>query len=59
MLTAGTKYFLDPICDFKVGREFWNYVGGSDTAYEELLDCFLEVFRARSQEFLFLLEEEV
>jgi hypothetical protein len=52
-----TKYFLDPMRDLKVGIEFWNYVGDSSDTYDLLLDCFLEVSRARRAELLALIEE--
>jgi hypothetical protein len=52
-----TKYVLDMGVDLRIGRDFWNHVGNSPDAYEELLDCFLEVSVARKPDLLDLLRE--
>jgi hypothetical protein len=52
-----TKYFIDFSTDLKVGRDFWNYVGGATNTYENLLDCFLEVSHARRDELRDLLKK--
>lgn len=51
-----TPFFLDTRSDLKVGRDFWNYVGASETTYDELMDCFYEVAIARRNELVALLE---
>jgi hypothetical protein len=51
-----TKYFLSA-SDYLIGRSFWNHVGASDTTYDDLLDCYMEVARARKAELLALLTE--
>lgn len=52
-----TKYFLDIKHDLKLGQDFWNYLGHSETTYEELLDCFYEVSSKRQPEILALMNE--
>lgn len=54
-----TKYFADFECDLLVGKEFWNFVGDSDTTYDELLQCFLEVAESRHDDLVELLEGSV
>lgn len=51
-----TKYFVDFDHDILVGKDFWNTIGNSDTTYEELLQCFLEVAEDRRHELVALLE---
>ncbi len=52
-----TKYVVDIAADLKIGKDFWNHVGGAPGTYEDLLDCFLEVSVARKAELLELLRE--
>ncbi|WP_171898781.1 TdeIII family type II restriction endonuclease [Curtobacterium sp. UCD-KPL2560] len=52
-----TRIYLDSGVDLLVGEAFWNYIGASDDTYDELIDCFYEVGRARKQELLSLLTE--
>jgi len=52
-----TPFFLDATHDLKVGQDFWNYVGDDETTYDELLDCFHVVSRARRQELRDMREE--
>lgn len=51
-----TKYFVDFDQDILVGEQFWNTIGNSESTYEELLQCFLEVAEARRHELVELLE---
>lgn len=51
-----TKYFVDSGQDLLVGRDFWNYIGNSDSTYDELLECFLAVADARKPELVAMLE---
>ncbi len=52
-----TKYVLDIGADLKIGPDFWNHIGDSSEAYDELLDCFLEVSSARKGDLHDLLRE--
>ncbi len=55
------RYFLDPRMDWAarghslMGAGLWNFVGNSEDTYEDLLDCFYEVSKARKEELLTLL----
>jgi Type II restriction endonuclease, TdeIII len=52
-----TKYMLDLDVDLKIGADFWNFVGGSEETYDQLLDCFYEVATSRKKDLLNLLRE--
>jgi hypothetical protein len=54
-----TKYFLDSSDDLLVGKDFWNFVGDSNSTYEQLLGCFLAVADARKAELVDMLEGSV
>lgn len=51
-----TPFFLDLDDDMMLGKAFWNYVGDSETTYDELLDCFLTVAKDRRDQLTNLLE---
>lgn len=53
-----TGIYLDPARDMLVGEAFWNYIGDSPDTYDELLDCFYTVGRARRSELIDLLRGE-
>lgn len=52
-----TKYVIDIRADLKIGRAFWDHLGGATGTYEQLLDCFLEVSVSRKTDLLDLLRE--